>query len=436
MRRVLTNVEKGNEAGRIQVEHSEREVAKHFNVNVQGAVVVQLVNGPHPNEGRVEIIRDGERGTVCDDRWDDADAAVICRMLGYGTLDNFQYVTGEGNIRVELVNGAQLNEGRVEVIRSGVHGTVCDENWDGNDATVICRMVGYKRKRLIIPASKTPGDITVELVDGPQRNEGRVEIVRNGVSGTICDDHWDEKDASVICRMLGYNNGGIAHVGATYGQGTGTILLDDVQCNGGETTMDNCTKSDWGTHNCSHANDAGVTCNNPSPRAVVVQLVNGSHRTEGRVEIIRDGERGTVCDDSWDDADAAVICRMLGYESRDTPGDITVELVDGPQRNEGRVEIVRNGVRGTICDDHWDEQDASVICRMLGYNNGGITHSGAKYGQGTGTILLDDVQCHGGETTIDDCTKTDWATHNCSHANDAGLTCNVLSSKLLCFKLA
>ena len=44
---------------------------------------VQLVDGDHPEEGRVEIIRNGERGTVCDDEWDLDDAHVICRMLGY-----------------------------------------------------------------------------------------------------------------------------------------------------------------------------------------------------------------------------------------------------------------------------------------------------------------------------------------------------------------
>ena len=44
-----------------------------------------------------------------------------------------------------------------------------------------------------------------------------------------------------------------------------------------------------------------------------IQLVNGMNSSEGRVEICIDGTYGTVCDDSWDNDDAEVVCRQIGY---------------------------------------------------------------------------------------------------------------------------
>ena len=101
----------------------------------------------------------------------------------------------------------------------------------------------------------------IRLAGGKNTTEGRVEIFHDGAWGTVCDDQWDSIDAQVVCRQLGLpDTGAKAHAGAHFGQGGGKILLDNVECVGNETSLDQCQHLGWGTHNCGHLKDAGVDC--------------------------------------------------------------------------------------------------------------------------------------------------------------------------------
>uniref|UniRef100_A0A8C3H9T4 Soluble scavenger receptor cysteine-rich domain-containing protein SSC5D n=1 Tax=Chrysemys picta bellii TaxID=8478 RepID=A0A8C3H9T4_CHRPI len=433
---------------------------------------LRLVNSPSRCAGRVEVLHNHRWGTVCDDNWDLQDAGVVCRQLGCGTALSAPGGArfGRGSDRIWLDN---VNCTGTEVALSDCRARPWGENncTDGEDAGVVCS--GNLRCNSSSLPSLFPwlfADagisevVQLRLVNSPSRCAGRVEVLHSQKWGTVCDDSWDLQDAGVVCRQLGCGTALSAPRRARFGQGSDRIWLDDVNCTGTEAALSDCRARPWGDNNCNHREDAGVVCS----EVAQLQLVNGPSRCAGRVEVLHNQQWGTVCDDGWDLQDAGVVCRQLGCGTalsaprgaRFGPGsdriwlaDINctgtevalsdcralswgennyagisevaqLRLVNGPSHCAGRVEVLHNRQWGTVCDDSWDLQDAGVVCRQLGCGTALSAPGGARFGQGSDRIWLDNMNCTGTEVALSDCRARPWGENNCTHREDAGVVCS------------
>ncbi|XP_043073398.1 T-cell differentiation antigen CD6-like isoform X2 [Puntigrus tetrazona] len=150
------------------------------------------------------------------------------------------------------------------------------------------------------------GNAAVRLQGGGHRCGGRVEVWR-GSWGTVCDDGWDIDDAHVVCAQLGCGYAvSVSGHGEPYGQGTGVIHMDELNCTGKERSLWECPAITNG-HDCGHKEDAGVVCSEYK----ALRLTGGLDRCSGRVEVHRNGSWGTVCDTSWQKEEGAMACKML-----------------------------------------------------------------------------------------------------------------------------
>ena len=71
------------------------------------------------------------------------------------------------------------------------------------------------------------------------------------------------------------------------------------------------------------------------------------------------------------------------YLSGDQP---IIRLADGNSKSEGRVEVFYNGTWGTICDDNFDQSEAEVVCKELGFLRAVRAYGSARFGMGQGRV--------------------------------------------------
>ncbi|KAK7107812.1 scavenger receptor cysteine-rich type 1 protein M130-like [Littorina saxatilis] len=226
--------------------------------------------------------------------------------------------------------------------------------------------MGFKHRQKLVVIGHS-----VRLVNGSTPWEGRVEVRYGDTWGTVCDDGFGVQEGAAVCKSLRFDSNDVKVVhAAAFGEGNGPVLLDEVRCTRGETDLLECRHLPIGLGDCTHTEDVGVICSQKRP----IRLVNGSSASEGRVEVYRQGSWGTVCDEDFDDRDAVVVCRMMGFIQKDETVEVQVR-------------------------------------------------SGASYGQGKGHIFYANLECRGTESDLVHCSHKVYDKHTCLHDRDVGVKC-------------
>uniref|UniRef100_A0A8C2HXK8 SRCR domain-containing protein n=1 Tax=Cyprinus carpio TaxID=7962 RepID=A0A8C2HXK8_CYPCA len=381
--------------------HTDCSRKEHAGLTCADEKNVRLVGGNHSCSGRVEVFHRGQWGTVCDDYWDLADAAVVCRELDCGepvdALGAAHYGQGSGPIWMNFVACAGSESTLKNCASSGWRKNYCAHN---KDAGVICS--------------------DVRLVGG-SRCSGRLEILHDQTWMSVCDTVFDQQDAEVVCRELDCGAPVQVLGAAAFDKGDTQMWTQEIQCRGNESQIHLCPMSSSHKHNCSYVHNI----------ALLLRLVGGHSRCAGRVEVLHRGQWGTVCGDGWDLADAAVVCRELdcgdpvdalsaahfglgsepfwmkhakctGSESFSNLKVVLfsvfvflspeVRLVGG-SRCSGRLEILHNQTWMSVCAAAFDQQDAEVVCRELDCGAPVQVLGAAAFGKGDAQMWTQEIHC-------------------------------------------
>ncbi|KAL3884618.1 hypothetical protein ACJMK2_024745, partial [Sinanodonta woodiana] len=111
--------------------------------------------------------------------------------------------------------------------------------------------------------------VRLVVVNGNPVGSGILEVLYNGRWGTVCDDDFDYQDADVFCRMLGFNKSSRFTSGHSYILTASELRLypiwmDELECMGSESDVAECNFGGFGWHDCTHSEDVMLFCSNDS----------------------------------------------------------------------------------------------------------------------------------------------------------------------------
>ncbi|MBN3296910.1 LOL2B oxidase, partial [Amia calva] len=290
-------------------------------------------------EGYVEVKDGGSWRQICNEEWSEMNSRVICGMFGFPGERKYNarvykltfspspclcvfrmFARKRKHNYWDYSVNCTGNEAHVSACKLG-HTVV--EKGNGTCQQGMPVVVSCVPGRAFAPSSMTgfrkafrQEQPLVRLKGGAIVGEGRVEVLKNGEWGTICDDNWSLLAATVVCRELGFGSAKEALSGAKLGQGMGPVNMNEVECSGFEKSITECFFNKDAL-DCNHEEDAAVRCNVPAMGFQErLRLTGGRNPFEGRVEVLAEKNGtlvwGTVCSEGWGTMEAMVVCRQLG----------------------------------------------------------------------------------------------------------------------------
>uniref|UniRef100_A0A671TTQ9 SRCR domain-containing protein n=1 Tax=Sparus aurata TaxID=8175 RepID=A0A671TTQ9_SPAAU len=167
---------------------------------------------------------------------------------------------------------------------------------------------------------------SVRLVNGNSLCSGRLEVKSNQRWSSVCEDDFDQQDAEVVCRELGCGAPSVLQ-GALYGEVEAPMWTKEFQCGGHESALLDCRTLGSDRNTCSPGKAVGLTCSEPSDIRLVGGSSSCVGRFEMKYK--GNWKPVSLSFFSmWDMMSAAVVCRQMDCGSALSIETIHVDKID------------------------------------------------------------------------------------------------------------